>query len=950
MAALPGAVGEQPPSHELMQVDDPTLPVLSLESDKQLDAGDEIHVFEHHSRPAASQQLRTPVWVKALRVVVPVLVIALWFVLLWVACFGHTHARVVPTSEVSLTVGCAPAAETAACPVDTGVLTVAPAEFAPLLAPALHTGTVADQTDAIFHWRVDASSRNRTCQEEHLGVFRIEGSRSKACVDGSVSCTVHYIVGEIELFMSPAWFYASSLGLLETSEHALHLTLVDGWDQCLPLPAQSDRTPVDVLVHWLMSEAGVEIGYLASDSDDSTSTWAALDLSTCEIGLSPKDGKTCERQPYTPSKRMIWCAVTYSLAQLVLVAILLASCRAVDSISEPDSGAEIAVRLVLPSLPVVKSSGVAQKRAERVTHEIRTRLQKQFMSKVLQANQTELKRSNRTALTASLNSTEETSVAEGTRAELQSRFWENPQHVVTYKQWQRSVEAARKAFPGRIFKSAEEQLGFRDFVEIMKPHLLRIDDEREEAGEMPRADCSRPRAVSLELCNKGCYAVFCCRCTRSGDTGGPELLSFESELCADIWGELLREEHDEDADATFAVSRVLKFICTFDGEESDSESESDTADTDKIKTDEKQQLLVDFAVQDAERHELSTYPTCFNSLADQVVGVTDPKRRRLSRKPERCSTALLAGLLQGSMVLPPVLGSIIFQWLRNAASSRAQHLYFLESLPIWNESHSQTLTFVVGAVYLVASALDNLAYSWVWYASVERPGSSGVVNSCKPVSWRQLRWAFKAATSWLQKTMLVVQMIMTTFLLVSFVLCLLVALVLDPYKPLASLLALATLIFVVSTFLSTALATRRKLRKAIQRQYLLTHQGELGTKKDKIVSQLKELISEELERMGLSLGSIFVWTVIVIICVGAIIALVLIAQTLFSPAWGTSGVQGLVSTAATCAAVVGQGLRNLMASKNALNTKLGNVESIVIQHARKAKQLQHARIKKLELS
>lgn len=254
-----------------------------------------------------------PAAVFALRLAVPQCFLAVWFVFLWLACYGtspseHTYAgetltvevgpacvmpppppvspsrprrspstaRPLPGTPLTGRVREQPAndALVAACPANNAgppgplgpqVRTTSSTPYKLALAPEKAVDESFGAAPAKFHWNISAITRAATCKEAAAAGAHVAGVLD--CAHGDVACSVHFFAGELFLTLSPAWMHAYSFGMLEADTSYMVITLVEGWDSCMseaPLPGMH---PLDSLVAHLFKEAGRPAGgYLAREA------------------------------------------------------------------------------------------------------------------------------------------------------------------------------------------------------------------------------------------------------------------------------------------------------------------------------------------------------------------------------------------------------------------------------------------------------------------------------------------------------------------------------------------------------------------------------------------------------------------------------------------------------------------------------------------------------------
>eukprot|EP01047_Picozoa_sp_COSAG01_P040866 COSAG01_NODE_3465_length_6056_cov_32.665268_2_plen_271_part_00 len=184
------------------------------------------------------------------------------------------------------------------------------------------------------HFNVSAHTRNATCEESAL-YDPPATSATKPCSSGSAECALQFFTGEIFLALSPSLMFSASLGILSTDSTHIDLTLVDGWDACMPTAPASGVHAVDGLVAWMMQQAGRRGGYVARErwppttatittnttavtplgleeeeeeegGEDYPPRWTVLDVAACGVGASStRDGSLCTIARYSPSNQLL---------------------------------------------------------------------------------------------------------------------------------------------------------------------------------------------------------------------------------------------------------------------------------------------------------------------------------------------------------------------------------------------------------------------------------------------------------------------------------------------------------------------------------------------------------------------------------------------------------------------------------------------------------------------
>ena len=89
-------------------------------------------------------------------------------------------------------------------------------------------------------------------------------------------------------------------------------------------------------------------------------------------------------------------------------------------------------------------------------------------------------------------------------------------------------------------------------------------------------------------------------------------------------------------------------------------------------------------------------------------------------------------------------------------------------------------------------------------------------------------WALKAAVAWVFKVLLLFWTLFTLWGLTQFAILLVVAIVVDPYRPFMIICVLGTVIGYAKIALSSAKSLRQKLQQEIQTRFLKKHRHKLA--------------------------------------------------------------------------------------------------------------------------
>ena len=277
----------------------------------------------------------------ALRLFLPQVFLLLWLVLLGVASYATTSPSDPTFVDIKqLTVGpsCVmpppppPVGEEAMekCPAGNPPQPkgpqISPADYTSLLALEARNSDDYGTTPARFHFQFQATTRAATCKEA-AAAGTVAGV-PRCSYKENPECTVHFFVGELFLMLSPSWLRAYSFGMLEADTTLVNITLVDGWDACLPEPkhgstarALAGMHPLDALVAHMFAQAQrPDSGYLAREvwpsigesfaslGPDNTTSLAVLNLKDTAAG--PKE--------YVRSGTIGWLALLFVSAIVAL--------------------------------------------------------------------------------------------------------------------------------------------------------------------------------------------------------------------------------------------------------------------------------------------------------------------------------------------------------------------------------------------------------------------------------------------------------------------------------------------------------------------------------------------------------------------------------------------------------------------------------------------------------
>ena len=165
---------------------------------------------------------------------------------------------------------------------------------------------------------------------------------------------------------------------------------------------------------------------------------------------------------------------------------------------------------------------------------------------------------------------------------------------------------------------------------------------------------------------------------------------------------------------------------------------------------------------------------------------------------EHYHTVLFAGAAQGSFVMLPVVFPLIFIWWRSAYHNSNASRYVIEH-GLFEVETLQIVIFCLATSLIICAMVENALYL-VLGLTMPKPepptpdddddddDDDEVSGSIKKDSACVKRlWAIKGASAYLWKLFLLIHMIISLGFLVLFVVVIVVAITVDPFRPLAVL-------------------------------------------------------------------------------------------------------------------------------------------------------------------
>jgi hypothetical protein len=168
----------------------------------------------------------------------------------------------------------------------------------------------------------------------------------------------------------------------------------------------------------------------------------------------------------------------------------------------------------------------------------------------------------------------------------------------------------------------------------------------------------------------------------------------------------------------------------------------------------------------------------------------------------------------------------------------------------------------------------------------------------EPEALTQL-WSVRDKIRPVKLAAMLIAMMLTLGLIVDFAVVVVLAITVDPYRPLSVLTITLTLVFYIINSVEVYKRQRKKFTSSVKAQYLAKHGTDSKNKHErkKSMQMLKDLIDEELEAVGLSTGRIAMAVAGGLVCMLLLLGVVLLAQQLFYAH------RGSVRTQRVCCAV-----------------------------------------------
>lgn len=292
---------------------------------------------------------------------------------------------------------------------------------------------------------------------------------------------------------------------------------------------------------------------------------------------------------------------------------------------------------------------------------------------------------------------------------------------------------------------------------------------------------------------------------------------------------------------------------------------------------------------------------------------------------------LLVGFLQAGFVLGPLVIPSIGLLIRKLyPNSGLQQLYYNENMPFMSEKSAQIQFLCSATLYLMCAAMNNFYYTKVQVHKQKMGhGTEDEKEKLKLHLEMGRIWAKKIFWAYLFHWLLWWWMLLTTNAVIQLVLLLIVAMTVDPYRPMCLLVAVGTAVGYGQITVNAAMQLREQYKDDIRKHYLERHSDDNRQSAD----MLQILIHEKLEKLGLSFRSIALSLAIGVTCVLLILAVVALAQGLLYSN-EIKDVGSLISIVAPCFALLGQKQKEIGARKEKYKREISDHASAVVKAAR----------------
>ena len=338
----------------------------------------------------------------------------------------------------------------------------------------------------------------------------------------------------------------------------------------------------------------------------------------------------------------------------------------------------------------------------------------------------------------------------------------------------------------------------RRFVKHFKPCLTKMD---KEALHLARATGA---SGGVQSCAPVCHRLLC--------------RDLKASVCEDVFDEICGKDDYVSLDE---IEQFILFFSEDDGDSSDHESDEEEEDEEVLHAMNDEDTLAWVAHHGHFHEELAgevIVPTQqyhgLNALADMVLG--GPAKVTASW----AKIAAAAGL-QSILVCVPLVFPAAMVWFRAGGAPETDAVYVSERMPIFGTTeHLQDFTFSIGAAIIGLGMLENALYATVGreLLRTEDAQRKRLIDCC---------FFGSAFVNRAFKVLYALALVVMLAQLVQLVILLVLALTVDPYRTMAAILCIITVVWYIKHSLRTLRSVQKKLKEQITTNYITREQKRL---------------------------------------------------------------------------------------------------------------------------
>lgn len=172
--------------------------------------------------------------------------------------------------------------------------------------------------------------------------------------------------------------------------------------------------------------------------------------------------------------------------------------------------------------------------------------------------------------------------------------------------------------------------------------------------------------------------------------------------------------------------------------------------------------------------------------------------------------------------------------------------YYTESVRVLGkQSDLELFVFWSGFIFLVVGMANNILYTLAQHHGLlPQPVGTDPADTEKQCAKhdkrRKLIWALKSAASFVFKILLLLWVLLSSFWFIQFGLLLVVAIVVDPFKPFTVIAVAATIAGYAKIAISSATSMRQRVKLEIQTRYLEKNKATITAKNSSSSNTLKK--------------------------------------------------------------------------------------------------------------